>query len=281
VDFDEIVRRREREAADAIFAPLVTDSDLPESFDGVTIGNAWTRRYYDGDFHLLPLASADPSLSLVFVQTRDFNTGAHDPGELGGGAADKHLIYEGLSRVACDGVLAGARTAVGGDLFFSVWHPQLVALRGECGLPRHPAQIVISRGGDVDLAGTLLYNVPTARVFIVAAEGARRRLEADVRRRPWITIVAADGDDVRPALRALRAEHGIDRISCVGGRTAATSLLDARLVQDLCLTTTAVEGGEPNTPLYTGNNPPSTDLIVRKRSSDPSEPITFEHLRLR
>ena len=57
-------------------------------------------------------------------------------------------------------------------------------------------------------------------------------------------------------------------------------MLDARLVQDLCLTTTAIEGGEPNAPLYTGDNPPATDLIVRKRSSDPSEPITFERLRM-
>ena len=71
-----------------------------------------------------------PSANLVFVQSRDGNTVDGDPSVLGGGEADKHLIYEGLSRVAADAVLAGARTIRGGDLVLSMWRPELVALRG-------------------------------------------------------------------------------------------------------------------------------------------------------
>ena len=83
-----------------------------------------------------------PSANLVFVQSRDGNTVTTDPSSLGGGEADKHLIYEGLSRVAADAVLAGARRLRGGRIVLSVWRPELVALRAAMGLPRHPIQIV-------------------------------------------------------------------------------------------------------------------------------------------
>jgi hypothetical protein len=56
-------------------------------------------------------------------------------------------------------VLAGAAT-VGKKVFFSVWHPEIVALRRELGLPRHPAQIVVSRRGHINLEASLLFNVP-------------------------------------------------------------------------------------------------------------------------
>ncbi len=66
---------------------------------------------FDGLFYVSPPAGRDvPSANLVFVQSRDGNTVTRDPSVLGGGEADTHLIYEGLSRVAADAVLAGART---------------------------------------------------------------------------------------------------------------------------------------------------------------------------
>jgi hypothetical protein len=53
--------------------------------------------------------------------------------------------------------------------------------------------------------------------------------------------------------------------------------MDAGLIQDLCLTTSAIDGGRPNTPFYAGERPPRLELIVRKRGT--GEPaITFEHL---
>ena len=70
------------------------------------IGNAWSRLHYDGDFYLPALPRDVPAVSLVFVQSRDGNTASPHPERLGGGAADTHLIYEGLSRVAADAVLA-------------------------------------------------------------------------------------------------------------------------------------------------------------------------------
>jgi len=75
------------------------------------------------------------------------------------------------------------------------------------------------------------------------------------------------------------ASSGADRR--VGGRTTASSLIDAGLVQDLLLTTTARSGGDPNTPFYVGSRPPPRDLIVRKTGTDPEYPIVVEHFALR
>jgi hypothetical protein len=84
------------------------------------IGNAWTRALFDGDFYRSDSNGDIPVTNLVFVESREGNTGADDPSALGGGETDKHLIYEGLSRVDADAVFAGATTARHDDLVFSV-----------------------------------------------------------------------------------------------------------------------------------------------------------------
>jgi riboflavin biosynthesis pyrimidine reductase len=278
--FPEFAERKTREAGHAAISPLVTLERGALERDLRGIGNEWTRRQYDGDFALFPLPARLPAISLVFVQSRSGDTGSDSPDELGGGPTDKHLIYEGLSRVAADAVLAGASTTTGANVFFSLWHPELVALRRGLGLPRHPAQVVVSARGAIDVEGTLLFNVPEVPVFIIAGAMCRQRWTDAFARRPWITVVPQVPDGPGAALAHLRAEHGIQRISCIGGRETASALIDARLVQDLCLTTTARAAGEPDTPFYTGRRAPSFEAITRKRGTDLAAPILFEHLAL-
>jgi riboflavin biosynthesis pyrimidine reductase len=154
----------------------------------------------------------------------------------------------------------------------------LIHLRQALGLPRHPAQIVLSKHGRVDMDRTLLFNVPDVRVFVLAGAGCRDRWRHQLADRPWVTMISIDSEDLAVALGHLRHEHGIGRISAIGGRAAASSLLDAGLIQDLWLTTAAGPGGERNTPFYTGQRPPSFDLVVRKRESATAAPIAFEQL---
>lgn len=276
--FDEFGAGKIAEAETAQIHPLVTVLDRSAQYDVSRIGTPWTRALYDGDFHLSAVPDGLPALSLVFVQSREGNTGADDPAELGGGAADKHLIYEGLSRVAADGVLAGARTADGENVFFGIWHPELVALRAALGLPRHPAQIVVTGRGCIDVARSRVFNAPDVPVYVLVEPEACDRLSEEARHRPWVRMVPIEQDGLRGALARLRRDFGITRISAVGGRTVASALLDAGTVQDLYLTTTARSGGEPDTPLYTGERPPALDAIVTKRSTDPEAPFTFQHL---
>ena len=141
-------------------------------------------------------ADEQTAMSLVFIQTKDGNTGGPNPGAFGGGATDQHLIYEGLSRVAADAVLAGAGS-VHRNAFFSVWHPELVALRASLDLPRHPAQIVVSKRGRLDF-DALLFNVPDVRVFLIAGdeciarhESARPRAAVGSSAYVWMATISA------------------------------------------------------------------------------------------
>ena len=267
--FDAFAARKTREAVEAPLNPLITEVDRSSEFALMPIGNSWTQRLYDGPFHL----SGD-GVSLVFVQSKDGNTVADDPENFGGGPIDKHLVYEGLSRVAADGVMAGAKTA-GPNVFFSVWHPDLVALRTSLGLPRHPAQLLLSGSGRVDVDNLLSCNVPSVPVFILTSTTGRDRLRDAAANRPWMTLVV--GATLAEQLETLRAQHRIARISCVGGPATATSLIDEGLVQDLYLTTTGKSAGQEGTPFYTGLRTPATELVVRKRGTDSEFPIVFEH----
>jgi riboflavin biosynthesis pyrimidine reductase len=244
----------------------------------VAIGNDWSSHLFDGPFFITPPHENRPSCSLVFVESADGNTGASDPESLGGGDTDKHLIYEGLSRVAADAVLAGAETMRSGNMILSIWHPQLVALRQTLGKPRHPVQIVASLRG-IDLDRGLLYNVPDVAVIIVTVAAAAASMDAALRARPWIRLVTMDGaGDLRHAFTCLRG-LGIQIVSCIGGRTLARGLFENGLVDDLYLTTAPRHGGEPNTPLQTASW--RSELVVRKRGTDTEAGVVFAHMHAR
>ena len=257
---------------------LVTIEDRSADWPLIPIGNDWSRTFYDGPFHLFAAPADRPAVSLVFVQSRDGNTGAHNPADLGGGATDKHLLYEGLSRVAADAVLAGA-SSVGRNVFFTISQPELVALRLELGFPRHPTQMVMSRDGHIDLSSRL-FSAPDVPVIVLAGPECERKIAPQIHDRSWITIVPI-GDSLGDAFTRLRRDHHIGRISAVGGRVAATSLVDAGMVQDLYLTTSAIDAGEPNTPWYVGQRGPRLETIIKKREVTVKSPLLFEHLALR
>lgn len=276
--FELFVRRKEREAVDSHLPPYETAFDA-HPVDAVSIGNDWTRQLFDGQFYISPPPDAvRPGCSLVFVQSADGNTGAGNPSTLGGGDTDTHLIYEGLSRVAADAVMAGAGTARGGRTIFSVWHPELVRLRAALGKPRHPVQIIATMLG-IDVEHELLFNVPQIPVVLVTVRACRTLMGQSLSARPWIeTVVMDDPHDLPAAFEGLRS-LGIDTISCIGGRTLATGLIDAGLVQDLYLTTSPRRGGQPGTPIY--SKPLSTELVVRKMGTGIEAGVVFEHLRMR
>ena len=273
--FDVFVAAKTSQAARATLPPYLTELDAPR--DGLhAIGSAWTRGLFDGDFYVSSPRRADrPACSLVFVQSADGNTEARDPGALGGGDTDKHLIYEGLSRVAADAVLAGAGTARGGNSIFSLWRGELVELRASLGLPRHPVQVIATlRGMDID--GSLLFNIPEVPVIVVTLPPGADRMREAVGARPWITLVVMQqADELEQAFARLR-ELGITTISCIGGRTLATQLLAAGLVDDVYLTTAPRAGGVPGTPL--SPHPWRGHVIVRKRGTGPETGVIFEHV---
>jgi riboflavin biosynthesis pyrimidine reductase len=273
--FQNFVAQKTREAETAAIERLSTLFDRRDDSRVQRIGNAWSRLHYGGEFGLVRPHQVRTAVSLVFVQTKDGNTGGPNPGAFGAGGTDKHLIYEGLSRVAADAVLAGAGS-VHRHAFFSVWHPDLVALRASLSLPRHPAQIVVSKRGRLDFDG-LLFNVPGARVFLLAGDECLARHASALRARPWVRLIPFNGDDLDVVFDRLRLEDGIRRISAIGGRFTATQLVDAGLIDDLYLTTTSREGGEPGTPWYSGVAPPQLSAITSKQWDEGGSRVVFDH----
>ncbi len=273
--FQQFEARKTREAATASIERLSTRFDGWNAAGLQGIGNEWSRQHYGGEFGLVPSSRTRTAVSLVFVQTKDGNTAGPNPSTFGGGATDTHLIYEGLTRVAADAVLAGAGS-LHRDAFFSVWHPQLVALRESLGLPRHPAQIVISKRGAFNV-DAILFNAPDVRVFLIAGNEGVARHELALRARPWLRVVSMDGVDLDHIVERLRLEEGIQRISAIGGRFTATQLVDAGLVQDIYLTTTAREGGTPGTPWYSGTSAPHLRAITSKQWREHGAEVVFDH----
>jgi riboflavin biosynthesis pyrimidine reductase len=281
--FDAFTARK-RKAAETARLPGYTTvvANDTDRVDLEPIASAWTAALFDGPFFESPAADpAQPAINAVFVQSADGNTGARNPASLGGGATDTHLIYEGLSRVRADAVLTGATTIQDSQMIFSVWHPELVRLRQAFGLPRHPAQIVATRNGRLGIASELLFNVPEVPVFILTSAAGAAILNPQVEPRPWITVLVSEpAAHLADVMKTLRADHGIRRISCIGGRTLATELIDAGLVRDLYLTTAPVPGGEPGTPFYTGAALPHPTCIVKKAGRAEEAGVVFEHLRI-
>jgi riboflavin biosynthesis pyrimidine reductase len=272
--FERWAAAKTRRASAARLPAYVTELEEPCP-RLMTIGNDWTKRLFDGPFYLSPAPDVPrPACSLVFVQSADGNTGADDPGSLGGGETDKHLIYEGLSRVAAHAVLAGAATVRGSGVVFSVWHPEIVRLRTALGFPRHPVQIVATIRG-VDPGAELIFNVPELHVIVLGTPLALERMRGALAARPWVVPLAMDPADPRDAFAGL-ASMGIGRVSCVGGRTFARSLLDADLVDEIYLTTAAAAGGEAGTPVHARAWRGRT--LVRKRGTGDEAGVSFEHI---
>jgi riboflavin biosynthesis pyrimidine reductase len=241
-------------------------------------GTEWSRALFDGDFYrsAVPPFADVPVISLVFVQSRDGNTVAPDPSLLGGGATDLHLVYEGLSRVDADAVLAGASTARSRELVFSIWHPDLVNLRLARGHARHPAQVVVTDRGNLRFDDGLMFQEPSLPVFVVTRTNVVSELRRRVERQPWIEVI--DGGEplsLTAAMRQLR-ERGIKVVSCVGGARTATAFLAEGLITDVYLTTSAIDGGAPNTPYCSGPPLPMTRVLL-KHGTGVETGVRFEH----
>jgi riboflavin biosynthesis pyrimidine reductase len=274
-EFDGFCRRKRAVASAASLAPLHTVINRAAHFNLVPIGDAWCHERFDGPFWMSAAADC-PAVSIVFVQSRNGNTVTDDPSSLGAGETDTHLIYEGLSRIAADGVAVGAAT-LHPESFFSVWRRELVDARLARGLPLHPAQIVLTHNGRVDIDHTRLFNVREVPVYVLTSRAGRERLARPLHARPWVHPIVADGPDALERQMNELFSRGQHKISCVGGRLTASSFVDAGLARDLYLTTSPRDGGAPHTPWYVGNRPLSLERVLAKTWEALEGMVRFEH----
>jgi len=280
--FEEYARRREQEALAATLPRYETVIDRGEVDSGLTpIESEWSRQLFDGPFYqsARPAGPGLPIVNLVFVRSREGNTIADNPQLLGGGHTDKHVIYEGLSRVDADAVVSGALTARSRSLVLSVWHPELVKLRLSRGKPRHPMQVIVTAAGDLHFDEGLMFQESDLRSCLIAPSSAVSRLRARASRAPWVDIIdAGEPLSMRRGLEQL-TERGVRVVTAIGGRRTSQSLLEERTVADLYLTTSSISAGQSETPFYTGPDLPLR-LVVEKRGTGPEEGVRFEHFQV-
>lgn len=263
---------RRTQSSTAPLARVRTIEDRAAGANLRAIGDAWARTVFDGPFFETPPGDG-LSVGAVFVRSRDGDTGTRNPAALGGGAVDEHLVYEGLSRVAADAVVAGAGT-LHPDAVFTVWRPELVELRRSLNLPRHPAQVVMSADGSVKPDDLLIFNLPDVPVYVLTSAAGRDRMSVALAARPWVTAIA--GRSLLEQFTRLR-EAGIRRACAVGGRRSATALVDANLVNDVYLTTTQASGAEPGTPWYIGRRELRMQTVLMKEWDGEHGVVRFEH----
>jgi len=282
--FLDYCRHKEEAALAAPLAGFATLADEAVGADLLSFGNPWTRRLFDGDFHRSAgAASPDlPAVSLLVSQlpaspeTRpDQNPSPASPACPG--ETVRHLVHEGLSRVDADAVLGGMDADQTLHHVCSVWHPELVRLRAEWGLPRHPAQVLVTNSCDVPFEQCLLFREPSLRVIVVTRSSMVATARARLRQSPWVDVLdAGEPLDLRRALTSLRDE-GIAVVSAVGGRRVASTLLQAQLVTDLYVTTCTPGSAAAAVAFYDG--PPLRRRRLLSKTGRGSEAsVRFEHL---
>jgi len=137
-----------------------------------------------------------------------------------GGEADRRVFR--TLRALADGIMVGAGTVRTGRLGTPRLPADLAARRG-----RPPAPlIVVSRSLDLDFSAPLFAEGDT---ILVTSDDARPPGHVRV-------VSAGEGDiDLPLAVHRLQGEHGLRHLLCEGGPALATSLLEADLVDELCV----------------------------------------------
>ncbi|WP_430869108.1 dihydrofolate reductase family protein [Demequina aurantiaca] len=144
-------------------------------------------------------------------------------------------------RSQADVVLVGAQTARReryGDITLP---PAMASTRRVAGLPDTVALAIVTHTGNLppDL------NPESTWIITTVGSPASRRLDAVWQQR----MIYAGSDQLAPRsmIRGLAA-HGLTRVLCEGGPTIADELLNKGLVDDYCLTTSELMGGDAATP---------------------------------
>lgn len=144
------------------------------------------------------------------------------------GGADRSILR--VIRAHADVVLVGARTV----------------RREGFAPPKHARLAVVTRSGD--LTGAQLRGAPTPPLVISPA-GATERVSEQLGRTPYEAVTIADGSMDATEIVGALTERGLSSIVCEGGPTLAAELVDAGLVDELCLTTSP-QLRAPGVPLF-------------------------------
>lgn len=175
-----------------------------------------------------------PLLRLDMVASVDGAVTRAD-GRSGGLGGPGDLAVFAALRALADGVLVGAGTVRAEGYGPHRLHPDLAARRRADGRTEPAAIVVVSRSLALDYDAPLFTEAQTPTVVLTcAAAPAERRAAAAAAGR---VVVAGDAEvDLVAGVAALRDELGLVSLVCEGGPALNAALLEAGLVDELCVT---------------------------------------------
>ena len=183
------------------------------------------------DLHELYASGRTPCLRAGFVLATDGGIafdGSSRPLRTPTDEAAFHAL-----RAVSDAVVVGAGTARAEDYGPVRPRPAGQEWRRGQGKPPIPPLVLVSRSLDIDPAARC-FSGPSLVLTCEAADRGRRARLAQV-----TTLVVAGAEDVDlPAAVGALHERGLTRLLCEGGPRLLTALLQAQLVDELCLTLT-------------------------------------------
>ncbi len=162
-----------------------------------------------------------------------------------------------MLRAHADVILVGAGTARAEG--YAPVRPESEGLRWAWlrdGRPPSSPIAVVTRALDLDLDGALIADtLPHARTIIITTRSAEPGRRAAAAARNAEVIIAGEASvDLMAAVGAL-AERGLQRISCEGGPHLLAQLVDAGLLDELCLTVSPLLAGPEAGRIVTGGLP--------------------------
>lgn len=198
---------------------------LPEARD---IDDTDLERLYD-----YPADLSRPWVQVNFVSSPDGAVTVGGKSQGLSGPADKNVFM--LGRTLADVILVGAGTAAI-EGYVGVQSGEVrAAARSRLGLSPAPPIAVVTRRASVDPASGLIANtlVPTIVVTCAAVPSDRLTALSDA---GADVVVAGDSDVDLPTALAELDKRGLRRVSCEGGPHLFGGLIEAGLVDQLCLT---------------------------------------------
>lgn len=181
-----------------------------------------------------------PWVRAVMVATADGSANSPKGQSAGISSPSDRLLFATVRGLA-DVILVGAQTVRTEGYGQPKARPELSHRRHEAGQAERPRIAVITRGGELNLAGRL-FTEPGTRPIVLAPGTLPADRRAALEPVAELVLLGTHAVPLVDAVAAL-AERGLTRIVCEGGPRLLAELAAADLLDELCLTVTPLLAG--------------------------------------
>jgi riboflavin biosynthesis pyrimidine reductase len=194
---------------------------------------------------------------VVFASTLNGKVTFAEPKDIQATFTD-YYFYRELSKVFTDAVVAGAETVRGSPeqerFTMSMYDPELVAFRTRVlHKPRHPLQVVITGSGNIATEREYIFNLPEFKVLVFTTAQGRAALSAHRFDNANVRIVSlGERIDFRRIPEILQNEYAAERMLVIGGANVATQFIDARVIDEMFITSASTLGHGDARTFYEG-----------------------------